>query len=201
LRGLEQALIDLAEGSEILTAALDHIFNYHYEVARRAFVIGKGKIELTYIAEDFGGQRGLLMSLGHIRKYFLPKQKQFADLARHFGIHNFYHTDGDIRSVIPDLINITGIELLNPIQWRCPSMERKGLVRDFGRSIIFHGAMDNQQTLPFGSVDDVKQEVLDNIGIFSEARCICAPCHNFQPVTPTENIVAMYETIFEFGKL
>ena len=201
MRGLEQALIDLAEGSEVLSAALGAMFTYHYEVARRAFEIGRGRIDITYIAEDLGAQRGLLMSLEHIRKYFLPNQKRMADLARSHGIHNFYHSDGDIRSVIPDLIRVTGIELLNPIQWRCPSMERRGLVRDFGGAVIFHGAMDNQQTLPFGTTGDVREEVMENIGIFRGARWICAPCHNFQPVTPTENIVAMYETIYDHGRL
>lgn len=201
MRGLEMAMIDLAEGSEVLTAALDRIFTYHFEIARRAFEIAGGRIDITYIAEDFGSQNGLLMSLDHIRKYFLPNQKRMADLARGYGIHNFYHSDGDIRSVIPDLITITGIDLLNPIQWRCPSMERKALVRDFGDRIIFHGAMDNQQTLPFGSARDVRGEVMENISIFRGARWICAPCHNFQPVTPSENIMAMYETIYEHGRL
>ncbi|MDY6913462.1 MAG: uroporphyrinogen decarboxylase family protein [Planctomycetota bacterium] len=91
---------------------------------------------------------------------------------------------------------------LLPHRRRCPGMEREGLVRDFGDKIGFHGAVDNQQTLPFGSVDDVRNEVLDNIRIFAPpARWICAPCHNIQAVSPTENIVAMYETIRENGKL
>jgi uroporphyrinogen decarboxylase len=123
-----------------------------------------------------------------------------ADLARSHGIHVFYHTDGAARKAVPELIETTGIEILNPIQWRCPGMERESLVRDFGRRVIFHGAMDNQQTLPFGTPSDVRQEVLDNIRIFSGARWICAPCHNLQPNTPTANIVAMYETIHEFGR-
>ncbi len=80
-------------------------------------------------------------------------------------------------------------------------MEREGLVKDFGKRVIFHGAVDNQQALPFGTVEDVRAEVLDNIRIFSGARWICAPCHNLQPVTPTANIVAMYQTICEFGTL
>jgi uroporphyrinogen decarboxylase len=141
------------------------------------------------------------VSLPQIRKFFLPNQKKMADLARSHGIHVFYHTDGAVRSVIPDLLDITGIELLNPIQWRCPGMEREGLVRDFGARLIFHGAMDNQQTLPFGTPGDVKKEVIENREIFSTARWVCAPCHNLQPVTPTENIVTMYETIYAYGAL
>jgi uroporphyrinogen decarboxylase len=93
-----------------------------------------------------------------------------------------------------------GIDLLNPIQWRCPGMEREGLKRDFGDRILFHGAMDNQTTLPFGTVEDVRQEVLKNIRILGEGGgYILAPCHNIQPLTPPENVVAMYETGYACG--
>lgn len=201
LRGLEQGLMDFLEYPELLEAALDHIFQFHYSLNERIYEIGKGVIDITYLAEDLGGQRGLLMSDDDIRRFILPNQKKMADLARSYGLRVFYHTDGDVHSVIPDLINITGIELLNPIQWRCPSMDREVLVRDFGDKIIFHGAMDNQHTLPFGTVADVRAEVEENIRIFRNARWICAPCHNLQPITPTANIVAMYNTIHELGTL
>jgi uroporphyrinogen decarboxylase len=201
LRGLEQAMMDLVAEPEFATAALDHMFRYFFTLAERTFEAGKGRIGVTYLAEDLGGQTALLMSLPQIRKFFLPNQKKMADLARSHGIRVFYHTDGAVRSVIPDLLDITGIELLNPVQWRCPGMEREGLVRDFGDRLIFHGAMDNQQTLPFGTPGDVRKEVLENIEIFRGARWVCAPCHNLQPVTPTENIVAMYETIHANGAL
>ena len=199
MRGMELAMMDLVADPDFAMAALRHIFRYFYGLAERTFEIGRGRVEVTYIAEDLGGQTALLMSLPQIRKFFLPHQKEMADLAKSFGIHVFYHTDGAARNVIPDLLNVTGIELLNPIQWRCPGMEREGLVRDFGGRVIFHGAMDNQQTLPFGSVQDVRNEVLENLEIFRNARWVCAPCHNLQPVTSTEKIVAMYDTIHKHG--
>jgi uroporphyrinogen decarboxylase len=111
-----------------------------------------------------------------------------------------YHTDGAARAFLPDLIDRVGIEILNPIQWRCPGMERAQLVADFGQRIIFHGSIDNQQTLPFGTSDDVIREVRESVDLYRDARWICAPCHNLQPVTATENIVAMYEAIHTFGK-
>ncbi len=132
MRGMEQAMMDLMDDEEIADAILGHIFDYHYRVNARMFEIGKGKIDLPTIAEDLGMQNDLLMSLDRIRRFILPNQKNMADLARSFGIHIFYHTDGAARKVIPDLIDVTGIEVLNPIQWRCPGMEREGLVRDFG---------------------------------------------------------------------
>jgi uroporphyrinogen decarboxylase len=93
-----------------------------------------------------------------------------------------------------------GIDVLNPVQWRCPGMERDKLKREFGDRLIFHGAMDNQYMLPFGTVDEVRQEVMDNLRILGEGGgYILAPCHNIQPVSPPENIVAMYQMGYECG--
>lgn len=201
MRGIENAMVDLVENPDFAHEALHRIFQYHLEVNRRLWEIGKGKIDVMYMAEDLGSQASLLMSLKSIRQFILPNQKAMADCARGYGVHIFYHTDGAARPVIPDLINVTGIEILNPLQWRCPGMELEGLTRDFGDKIIFHGAVDNQHTIPYGTVQDVKNEVLSHIETFKGYRWICAPCHNLQPVTPVENILALYETIHEYGKL
>ena len=97
------------------------------------------------------------------------------------------------RVFVPDLIDVVGIDILNPLQWRCPGMELPGLVRDFGKHVAFHGGIDNQQTLPFGSVADVRREVRSVAKIMANARWICAPCHNIQAVSPVENVLAMYD--------
>ena len=74
------------------------------------------------------------------------------------------------------------------------------LKQRYGERIVFHGAMDNQYTLPFGTVDEVRQEVRDNLGLLGAGGgYILAPCHNIQPLTPVENIVAMYETAYLEG--
>ena len=93
-----------------------------------------------------------------------------------------------------------GIDVMNPIQWRCTGMEREGLKQDFGDQVIFHGGVDNQYTLARGTVEEVRTEVIDNIRILGEGGgYILAPCHNIQVVSPAENIVAMYETAYEHG--
>ncbi|NUQ64833.1 MAG: uroporphyrinogen-III decarboxylase-like protein [Pirellulales bacterium] len=201
LRGLERAFEDLLLRPEVAGAILGHIYEFYEEYNRRSFEAGRGRIDTTYVAEDLGAQTGPLMSLKTYRRFLLPNQKRMADLARSFGIHVMYHTDGAARQFLPDLIDVVGIEILNPIQWRCPGMEREKLVADFGERVIFHGSIDNQQTLAFGTVDDVVREVRQSVEIYRGARWICAPCHNIQPVSPTENIVAMYETIQELGGL
>jgi len=201
LRGMEQSYEDLLLNPHIADAILGHIFEFYYEHNRRIFHAGPGKIDITYVAEDLGSQTGPLMSMQTFRRFLLPNQKKMADLARSFGIHVFYHTDGASRAFIPDLIDVVGIEVLNPIQWRCSGMELQGLVRDFGDRIAFHGAIDNQRTLPFGTVNDVRQLVEECARIFKGYRWICAPCHNIQPITPTANILAMYETIHQIGSI
>jgi uroporphyrinogen decarboxylase len=90
--------------------------------------------------------------------------------------------------------------VLNPIQWRCKGMDRQVIKNRFGERMALHGAMDNQRTLAFGSVQDVKEEVADNVRILGAGGgYILAPCHNIQTVSPPENIVAMYETAYELG--
>lgn len=201
MRGMEQAFMDLLVEPAISEAMFEHIFAFYCEHNRRIFEAGKGKIDLFYLAEDLGSQNGPLMGLETYRRFFKPNQIRMADLARKYGIRIIYHTDGAARVFLKDLVDDVGINILNPIQWRCPGMERDSLVREFGRQVVFHGAMDNQHTLPFGSTDDVVAEVKENIALFRDARWICAPCHRIQPVTPTANVVAMYEAIHEHGKL
>jgi uroporphyrinogen decarboxylase len=122
------------------------------------------------------------------------------DLAHRAGVYVFTHSDGAIRPIIPDLVD-AGVDILNPIQWRCRGMDRESLKRDFGEQLIFHGGVDNQHTLAFGSVDDVQQEVLDNIRILGAGGgYVLAPCHNIQAVSPPENVVAMYETGYRYGQ-
>lgn len=200
LRGLEQAFEDLLLEPEIADAILAQLFEFSHEYHRRLFEAGRGRIDTTWVAEDLGSQTGPLMGLETYRRFLLPNQIRMADLARSHGVHVMYHTDGAAREFIPDLIDKVGIEVLNPIQWRCTGMERETLVRDFGDRIIFHGSIENQQVLPFGSPEDVAREVTDSTRIYRDARWICAPCHRLQPVTPTENILALYETIGQLGE-
>ncbi len=192
LRGQQQGYIDLFRYPDIAEYCLDRLFDFRYEYTRRIYREIPGRVTFSYVAEDFGAQNGLLISPSMIRKIFLPRMKRMNDLAHRNGVYVFFHSDGAINQIIPDMIGI-GIDILNPIQWRCRDMDRTQLKRDYGDRVIFHGAMDNQQTLPFGSTGDVRAEVRENIDILGRSGgYILAPCHNIQPITPTGNILAMY---------
>ena len=200
LRGQEQAFMDLVLNPEIVHYCLDRLFDFCYENTRRIYEQIPGKVMITYVAEDLGAQEGLLMSAAHIREFLLPRMKRMMDLVHEAGAYVFHHSDGAVLDIVPDMIE-AGIDLLNPIQWRCKGMDRRLLKDRFGQEVAFHGAVDNQQTLAFGSVEEVRQEVADNIRILGEGGgYILAPCHNIQAVSPPENVVAMYEAGYELGR-
>lgn len=199
LRGEMQAYIDLIRHPDIVEYCLDILFDFCYENTRRIYKEAGGRIMLSYVAEDFGGQNDLLYSPKQIRRFFIPRMKRMIDLAHQHNVYVFHHSDGAIRKIIPDMIK-AGIDILNPIQWRCKGMDRKELKREFGDKVVFHGAVDNQHTLPFGSEEEVKNEVIYNIKVLGRGGgYILAPCHNIQPITPIKNILVMYETGYKYG--
>ncbi|MBN1401987.1 MAG: uroporphyrinogen-III decarboxylase-like protein [Anaerolineae bacterium] len=199
LRGMEQAHMDMVLNPEMVHYCLDKLFELAYQNTIRIYDALPGQVMISYVAEDMGGQESLLFSPAHIHEFLIPRMKRMIDVAHQAGAFVFFHSDGAVRRILPDMI-AAGIDVLNPIQWRCQGMEREGLKRDFGDQIIFHGGVDNQYTLAFGSVQEVRQEVLDNIRILGAGGgYILAPCHNIQAVSPPENVVAMYETGYAQG--
>ena len=201
LRGREQAMEDLVSNPAIVEAALQRIFEIHRAVIGRALEECQGRIDLVYVAEDLGTQESLLISPQCFRRFLKSHMVKMIDLAHSFGAKVIHHDDGAIRPLLPELIEM-GIDILNPVQWRCRGMEREGLARDFGQAVVFHGAVDNQWTIPFGTPADVRRQVAENIAIFAKGRgYIVSPCHNIQPNTPTANILALYEAVREFGRV
>lgn len=201
LRGLENALMDPLVAPEFTHHLLNRLGEFFCEHHRRGFEACEGLIDVTQVTDDYGMQTGPIMSLETFRAFYRPQDQRFIDLAREFGVTVFHHDDGAIRLFIPDLVEM-GIDILNPIQWRCPGMEMAGLKRDFGAALVFHGGIDNQQTLPFGSAADVRAEVRLAIDTLADDRTgyVLAPCHNIQANTPIENILALYDEAHQYGR-
>lgn len=199
LRGMEQALEDLIANQPLVDALMARIFDIHAGIVRNVLDSAGDLITFVYVAEDLGTQESLLMSPSAFRRSIKPWLAKMIDLAHSYGVKVFHHDDGAIRPLIPDLIEI-GIDLLNPIQWRCRGMDRQALAAEFGKALVFHGGIDNQQTLPFAPAAEVREQVAENIRIFRDCKgYIVCPCHNIQANTPTSNIVALYEAVREFG--
>ncbi len=200
LRGLEQSLIDPLDDPDFTRHLLGRLADAFYGYHRRMFEACDGLIDVAQVTDDYGSQTGPLISLAVFREFYRPHLTRFIDLCKEFGIKVFHHDDGAIRTFIPDLIAM-GIDILNPIQHVCPGMELDGLKRDFGAALCFHGGIDNQRVLPFGTPEEVRAEVRLNIDTLAAdgTGYILAPCHALQPVTPVENIVAMYDEALVYG--
>jgi uroporphyrinogen decarboxylase len=199
LRGQEQAFFDLIENPEIVEYCLANLFELAYQETLRIFEKLPGRILYSYVAEDLGAQNDLMIAPHHIRQFLFPGMQRMTDLIHQAGAYVFHHNDGNITRILPEMVDM-GIDLLNPIQWRANGMDRQMLKDLFGKRIIFHGGVDNQYTLPFGTVEEVRQEVRDNLRILGAGGgYILAPCHNIQPLTPLENIITMYETCYQEG--
>lgn len=202
LRGLEASLIDPMDDPDFTRHFLNRLCDFFYEHHRRMFETCDGLIDVAQVTDDLGSQSGPLISLELYRSFYAPHHRRFIDLCHEFGIKVFHHDDGSIRSFLPDLVEM-GIDVLNPVQWTCADMELVGLKRDFGSSICFHGAIDNQRILPFGTPADVRAEVRRCIDALASdgVGYIVAPCHNLQVVSPLANIIALYDEAHTYGRM
>ncbi|MGI6207637.1 MAG: uroporphyrinogen decarboxylase family protein [Anaerolineae bacterium] len=202
LRGLEQSLTDPLLKPEFTRHLLRRITDTFLSLYEPGFRAAQGRVDITQVTDDFGSQSGLLISRSLFTDFYRPEMERAIALAKAYGLKVFHHDDGAMRELVPDLIEM-GIDVLNPIQWRCPGMDRAALAADFGERLCFHGGVDNQQTLPFGTPDDVWAEVEYNLKTLGAGGTgyIVAPCHNMQPNTPTENILALYEAARALGEV
>lgn len=200
LRGLEQSLLDLALNPELVHAILERLCDFFYDYADRLYTAGGGLIDIGQLTDDFGGQTGLLISTAMFDEFFLPHYRRLAGLMHRHHVRIFHHDDGAMWALIPRLIEL-GVAVINPIQYRCGDIDLDWLNDTYGGQIAFHGGVDNQVVLPFGTVDDVVAETRKCLRTLGRGGgYVLAPCHNIQANTPVENILAMYETAFEEGE-
>ncbi len=200
LRGLEQSLVDPLLEPDLTHEIVRRISDFFYDHHRRMFEACPGLIDIAQVTDDLGSQTGPLISMELYLEFYAPQHKRFIALCHEFDIKVFHHDDGSCRLFLPTLVDM-GIDVLNPIQWTCPGMDMVELKAEFGERICFHGAIDNQYVLPFGTVDEVRAEVRHCIDELASDRTgyILAPCHNIQGHTPIENIVAMYDEAWKYG--
>jgi uroporphyrinogen-III decarboxylase len=151
--------------------------------------------DMIWIGDDVGTQSRMLISPRHWRRYLKPRMANFiAELkAINPEVKVAYHSDGFIYPIIPELIEI-GLDVLNPVQ--PASMDPAQLKKDFGQKLCFWGSIDEQHTLPFGTPEDVRAEVITRLRTTGEnGGLILGPTHHVQLDTPMENFWAMVDTV------
>lgn len=192
LRGLEQMLMDLVLNRDLAERILDIPYRYHLAAATKLVQIG---VDMIWIGDDVGTQQTMLIAPEQWRQIFKPRMANFVSTLKKINpdIKIAYHSDGNIYSIIPDLIEV-GVDVLNPIQPAC--MDPAKVKKDFGHKLCFWGTMDEQHTLPFGTAKQVQDEVRQRLRtIGKDGGLTIGPTHHVQLDTPLENFWAMVNTI------
>jgi len=195
LRGFEQLIIDMYRNPGFVEKLMDKIVDYDVELAK---MVVERDIDIFFVGDDFGSQHGLLIPPSLWRKFIKPRMKKILQPARKKGLPILLHSDGDVTSIIDDLIEL-GVTILNPVQ---PLIVNPAELREkYGENLSFYGTIDVQKTLPFGSVEDVKKEAMDHIKACGyNGGLIVAPSHTILPGIPIENILAISETAKKYGR-
>lgn len=194
MRGLEEAMVDLLANPEFAVAAFDRIESIQTRLIERILTEGRRRPDMIMVSDDMASQDNLFFSLDTWKDHFRPRLRRWCALAHSHGAKVFYHSDGAVEPLIPHLID-AGIDILNPLQHQCPGMEMDTLRKKYGGRIAFHGGVDTQQVLPFGTAEDVRAESLDCLENMRGARFVCASCHKVQAGTPIPNILALIEAV------
>lgn len=192
LRGYEQMLVDIVVDPELADRILEIPHRYHLTAARKLVELG---VDMIWIGDDIGTQRAMLMAPATWRRLLKPRIAEFIATLKAINpaVKVAYHSDGDILPIVPDLIEV-GLDVLNPIQPAC--MDPAEVKRRFGDRLCFWGSIDEQHTLPFGTPEAVRAEVLTRLHTLGEGGgLILGPTHHVQLDTPMENFWAMVDTI------
>ncbi|HOV62343.1 MAG TPA: uroporphyrinogen decarboxylase family protein [Spirochaetia bacterium] len=194
-RGVEQTLIDIAVRDPVFLFIVEKRHRFYMRHIERMLDSGKGRIDLVLCGDDFGSQRGLLISPKDFDELFASRKKELFDLAHAYGAKVSHHCCGSSRELIPRFIDL-GMDALQTIQPQAKGMDPYDLKKHYAGRICLHGCMDVQGFLQRATSDAIVAEtnrLMDEVG--KGGGLIIAPSHNIQPDTPVEHVLAFYETI------
>lgn len=165
-------------------------------------VVGDRITAIMVTGTDFGAQKGPLISPKIYRQVFFPFHKRMNDwIHANTKWRTFVHSCGSIARFIPSLIE-AGFEILNPVQTAAAGMDPRQLKTQFGdKSSFWGGGVDTQRTLPFGTPDEVCEEVRQRLRIFGKGGgYVFNPVHNVQAGIAVENLLALYEAYRKYSE-
>lgn len=199
LLGFERALISLADQPEFMMALMEKLWSINSAVTRRFLEITGPYLAAIRTSDDLATQDSLLMSPATYRKLIKPYHKRYFSLIKQYtGAKIFFHSCGNVVGLLDDLID-AGVEALNPVQvaaFRDPARVKAV----YGDRLSFWGGIDTQWALPYGTPQDVREEVRLRIEQFGHGGgFVAASVHNIQSDVPPENICAMSEAVREMG--
>jgi hypothetical protein len=161
------------------------------------------RISIIFVTgTDFGTQRGPFISPQAYRRLYQPFHRQVNDwVHQHTTWKTFIHSCGSVMALIPDFLD-AGFDIINPVQCSAVNMDPHELKAKFGERVTFWGGgVDTQHVLPNGTPEDVHKQVGERIRIFGPGGgYVFNTIHNVQPLTPIDNLLAMYEAVCDCGR-
>ena len=193
-RGVGQVLLDVGARDPVYLKLMEKRHEYFIDWCERGLKAGGGKIDILALGEDYGSQRGLLISPRTFDRVFRTFTREYFDLAHRYGAKAMMHCCGSVVDLLPRLIDM-GLDILDVVQVDATGMEIRELHRQYYGKIVLRGSMSVQSTLPFGTRNDVRREVALRQELYRDGGMIIGPTHAIQPLTPVENVLEMYRAI------
>lgn len=191
LFGMEEAIIRMMLEPDIFEKALDKITDLHVEVCERFLDTCGDLMPIFYVGDDFATQRGLLISPQKWRKFIKPRLNRIFQVGKKRNKIIWFHSCGDITSVLPDLIDM-GMDVWETVQLQALPLSPLELKKKFGHKISFFGGI-NTQKLPFAKTAEIRQEVISCIDILGKGGgYILGPDHTINFDVPPRNTVEMF---------
>jgi len=201
-RGFQDGYADFIGNPALSQKMLHRFTDMQLAYWEKVFDVLGDTIDVVQLADDFAGQNDILISPSSYRKYLKPFHKELFDyIHSRSSARIFFHSCGSIRKVIPDLIDI-GLDIINPVQVSATGMDSTELKREYGQDLTFWGGGVNTQRVfderhsPEEVREDVKRRLLD---LMPGGGFVFATVHNIQGNVPSENIMAMWQTLQEYG--
>jgi uroporphyrinogen decarboxylase len=199
LRGMEQTLVDLITDDPAGMLLADRRMDIQIETTRRILEAAKGKVDFIWIGEDLGTQMAPIISMDIFKKHIRPRYQEYCDLARAYDLHIMMHTCGSSSWAYEDFIEM-GIHVVDTLQPEAMNMSPEYLKKQFGGRLAFHGCISTAGPVATGTVKETVAYCRHTLDIMMPGGGYCfAPTHSLQDNSPTENVIAMYETAREYG--
>ena len=192
LRGMENFMMDLASQPAGFLRLMDDMLAFNLRWIDRWT---KLEYDGIHFADDWGGQRGLLINPGQWRALFKPRYAEMFRRVRDAGMDVWYHTDGRVNDIFGDLIEIG----VNAINCQVAVIGHDWIAANARGKVAFRTDIDRQRALPFGSPRQVQEEVQRTFEACGAKDGGVVACGEIGPDVPLENIRAMYEAFRKFG--
>ena len=196
LHGLEQTIVDMMIRKEYIEELFDKVMDFSLKAGLH--MIDEG-VDMIWLGDDIGTQDKMMISPQLWRELLKPRMKKLIEVyrKRNKDIFIAYHSCGYIEPVIQDLIDI-GVDVLNPIQPH--AMDPAILKSKYGDRLSFWGSIDIQNNLPYGTKEDIEEEVKLRMNTIAKGGgLLLGAAHNIQADTNIENIFTLYQAIDKFG--